>query len=251
MKIGITKPLSIFAIGRRENMEDCIFPAHGNANESDSIFIVCDGMGGHTKGETASRLACDGFAGFFANHPVTGISTQYFLDAFEHVQGLFDAYTDNHKETRGMGTTLVMVYFENDRAAVVHCGDSRFYHFRDHGLIWRTRDHKLVEEWVSKGLLSEQEAVKHPMSNRITRAIQGYNVLKAEPDIHFIHDIRPRDFFFLCTDGIYESLSDDQLGEIMAAGSSNEEKMKIIQELCEGNSKDNYSAYLLNISYIR
>ncbi|NTV83945.1 MAG: serine/threonine-protein phosphatase [Bacteroidales bacterium] len=250
MKIELHRPLSIFARGRRENMEDYIFPEQGIATSADFFFIVCDGMGGHTKGETASKLACEGFSGYFAAHPVSSPSEPYFLDAFDHVQGLFDAYIDEHQETRGMGTTLVMVYLAPDAAHVIHCGDSRFYHFRDRERLWRTRDHKLVEEWVSQGLISAQEALKHPMSNRITRAIQGYGVLKVKPDIHVIHDLKPGDYFFLCTDGIYESITDEELEDIISASVNDDEKLKIINEVCEGNSKDNYSAFLLNIRSI-
>jgi serine/threonine protein phosphatase PrpC len=247
MTIELSKPLSIFAQGKRDNMEDFIFPEPGTAQVTDTFFIVCDGMGGHNRGETASKLACHGFAGYFSIHPAPGISEQYFQDAFDHVEGLFDAYIEEHKETQGMGTTLVMVYFINEAAVVTHCGDSRFYHFRGQDLLWRTRDHKLVEEWVRQGLISEQEAVKHPKSNMITRAIQGYNTLKVKPDITIIDDINPGDYFLLCSDGIYESITDRQLGEILSSASSDEEKLQIIEELCGGNSRDNYSAYLLNI----
>jgi protein phosphatase len=247
MKIEFYKPLSIFARGKRDNMEDSIFPAYGAAEGSDSLFIVCDGMGGHNMGETASSLACQGFSEYFSDHPPAGFSEQHFRDAFNYVESLFDNYTDEHKETKGMGTTVVLACFINDAAAVMHCGDSRCYHFRDNQLTWRTQDHKLVEEWVRQGLISPQEAVKHPKSNMITRAIQGYNTLKVEPEISVVRDIKPGDYFFLCSDGIYESISDVQLGEILFSGSSEEEKLQIIEEMCGANSRDNYSAYMLKV----
>lgn len=247
MKIELFSPLSIFARGKRDNMEDSIFPAYGESKDSDACFMVCDGMGGHNRGETASSLACRGFSEYFSDNPVTAVSEQYFREAFDYVERLFDLYIDAHPETKGMGTTLVMVYFLNDAAVVMHCGDSRCYHFRGTDLLWRTRDHKLVEEWVSQGLITAQEAVKHPKSNMITRAVQGFNTLKVEPDISIITDIKPADYFFLCSDGIYESISDSQLGDILASGGSDDEKLQIMEELCDGNSRDNFSAYLLKI----
>lgn len=251
MKIELYQPLSIFGQGRRDNMEDCIYPAHNLAKETDTLFIVCDGMGGHARGETASKLACEGFAGYIVNHPAASVSEQYFLDAFDHVQGLFDSFINEHAETRGMGTTLAMLYLANDAVAVIHCGDSRFYHFSGHDLSWKTGDHKLVNEWLKQGLISEQDAATSSKSNIITRAIQGHNMMKTQPDIHFIDHIKPGDYFLLCTDGLYESISDGQLGEILSAGSSDEEKLQIMQELCQGNSKDNYSAYLIKIRTIK
>jgi protein phosphatase len=247
MNIVPGKPCSIFAQGKRDNMEDFIFPEHGTAEESDRFFIVCDGMGGHNKGETASRLAARGFAGYFAQHSSGNISEQYFKDAFLHVEQLFDNYLDEHKEAHGMGTTLVMIYFMHDTAFVTHCGDSRCYHFRGAELLWRTSDHVLAEEWVRQGRITAEEAGKYAKSNVITRAIQGYKTLKVEPDIGKINDIKPGDYFLLCSDGIYESLTDLQLCEIFASNTSAGEKIQIIEELCEGNSRDNYSAYLLNI----
>jgi len=250
MKIELCKPLSVFARGRRENMEDCIFPVHGSALETDTLFLVCDGMGGHAKGEVASRLACDGFTEFIAQHPDAIISEGFFLDAFNHVQNLFDLFIESHAETGGMGTTLVMLYLYSGGAVIVHCGDSRFYHFRGHKLGWKTRDHNLVNEWVRQGLISEEEAAGHPRSNVITRAIQGNKASGVKPDIHFISEPETGDYFFLCTDGLYESINDGQLGEILSADISDEEKINIINELCEGNSRDNYSAYLIKIKNI-
>jgi serine/threonine protein phosphatase PrpC len=250
MKIELYKPLSIFGQGARDNMQDCIYPPHGTAKETDSFFIVCDGMGGHAKGETASNLACVSLAEYFTNYPVAGISEQYFLDAFTYVQSVFDNYLQEHKEAGGMGTTLVMLYLANGAAAVIHCGDSRCYHFRDSDLIWKTSDHKLVNEWVKQGLITEQEAVNHPKSNIITRAIQGKNIPGVKPDIFFINQPRQGDYFLLCTDGLYESINDVQLGEILSSKGADEEKINLIGELCEGNSRDNYSAFLLKIKNV-
>jgi serine/threonine protein phosphatase PrpC len=250
MKIELYKPLSIFGQGSRDNMEDCIFPSPGRAKETDTFFIVCDGMGGHAKGETASNLACDSLAEYFTLNPPGQISEQYFLDAFDYIQTVFDSYLKEHKEAGGMGTTLVMLYLNQDAVAVMHCGDSRFYHFRNPDLLWKTNDHKLVNEFVKQGLITEEEAVNHPKKNIITRAIQGNDISKIKPDISFINQPMEGDYFLLCTDGLYESISDVQLGEILSSASDEEEKIRIIRELCEGNSKDNYSAFLLKIKVV-
>jgi serine/threonine protein phosphatase PrpC len=250
VKITLHKPVSIFARGQRDNMEDCIYPEHGSASTENRLFIVCDGMGGHTKGEIASQLACDGFAGFFNDNPPAGLQENCFEQAFNHVQAQFDDFTEHHPESRGMGTTLVLVYLEEDKAMVMHCGDSRFYHYRDGELLWKTRDHKLVREWVDQGLISEEEARHHAMANRITRAIQGAKVSDVRPDLHLITDLRPGDYLLLCTDGIYESLTDEQLALIMQDNSADVAKMNIVYDLCEANSKDNFSAYLLNINSV-
>lgn len=251
MSILLNQPFSIFARGKRDHMEDCIFPPHTTATADNRYFIVCDGMGGHASGEIASKLACDSLADYFINHKTSKVTQEYLMDAFHHIEGMFDEYIINHPGSHGMGTTLVMLYLSSDKAAVMHCGDSRCYHIRGNEVLWRTQDHKLINDWVNLGLLSAKEAEKHPRSNVITRAIQGYSVLKIRPDLHFITGIKPGDYFFLCTDGINESLNDDQLCMILSSAGGDMDKISVIQMLCEGNSNDNHSAYLLNIQDVQ
>jgi len=250
MKIELYRPHSIFAQGNRDHMEDYIFPLHGTASDNDRLFIVCDGMGGHTKGEVASKLACEEFASYFRNNKPEELSEKYFLSAFDHVQDEFDKYISSHTEAKGMGTTIVLVYLAEDAATVVHCGDSRFYHLRKDKILFRTRDHKLVEEMVRQGIISAEAAKNHPKKNVITRAIQGKLVSNPKPEIHFLRDLKPGDYMLLCTDGISDGLSDQQISEILSSDTSDEEKMNLIQAMCEGNSNDNYSAYLIKIKNI-
>lgn len=243
----LAQPLSISDPGKRENMEDYIFPQHGNASADDRLFIVCDGMGGHTKGEAASMLACEKFAVFFQEHGDKEITEPFLKEAFDFVQDRFDDYLKKNREARGMGTTAVLVYLTDNSAAVAHCGDSRCYHIRGHNLVWRTKDHKLVEEWVEKGYITARQALHHPKSNVITRAIQGAMISYTTPDVHFINDLKPGDYLFLCTDGVYEGIEDEELVETLASGATDEEKMESIYRTCYKKSKDNFSAFLLRI----
>lgn len=250
MTIELYPPLSLFAQGKRENMEDYIYPLHNTAQEEDKFFIVCDGMGGHAKGEVASKLASEELAGYLNNNKPETIAETIFINAFEHVQDVFDNYIAEHPETRGMGTTIVTVYLHGKTALVMHCGDSRCYHFRGQEILFRTKDHKLVEEWADQGIISREAVKSHPKKNVLTRAIQGKGVSKPKPDIHFIHNIRIGDYFLLCTDGVNESLNDAQIAEIIGSEISDPDKLNLMQSMCEGNSNDNYSAYLLRIRNI-
>lgn len=247
MQIELFTPGTVFCQGRRENMEDYIFPVQGEAKEKDTLFIVCDGMGGHAKGETASKLACETFADYLLPHLSEDITERLLTDAFDHVQNTFDQYISGNPETKGMGTTVVLAILNNKGVAVLHCGDSRLYHFRKSELKWKTTDHTLVNEWLKQGLVTKNEAERHPKSNVITRAIQGKNVHNVHPDLHFISDFLAGDYLFLCTDGIYSGVTDEQLTEILSSNEADEAKLNYIKSLCEGNSRDNYSAYLLKI----
>lgn len=250
MKIELSETGSIFCQGRRDNMEDFIFPLHGCASPNDKLFIVCDGMGGHAKGEIASKLAGESFATYLEPHLIKPITEALLLDAFEHVQNKFDDYIDHNPESKGMGTTIVLALLNQGGAVVMHCGDSRLYHFRKGEIRWKTTDHSLVNEWVKQGIITSEEAQHHPKSNIIVRAIQGNKVQRTKPDFHIIREILPNDYLLLCTDGIYNGVTDGQLQEIIGSYEDEESKLSHIKNLCKGNSSDNYSAYLLKIHSI-
>ncbi len=250
MNIEIHNPVSVFCQGKRDNMEDYLFPVSGTAQTSDNLFIVCDGMGGHARGEVASRLACETFAEYIRPCLSGEITVQLLEAAFNHVQNTFDRFISDNPETKGMGTTVVLAILDQNGAAVLHCGDSRLYHIRNGELKWKTTDHTLVNEWLKQGLLSVKEVEDHPKSNVITRAIQGRDVQNVRPDLHFIRDLMEGDYLFLCTDGIYAGVTDRQLAEILNSHEEDEAKLNLVKSLCEGNSRDNYSAYLLKIRCI-
>ncbi len=253
MKIEIKQPLSLNGIGKRKNQEDNIFPAMNKADNNTNIFIVCDGVGGLDKGETASDLACREFAKNIKTVSETSSHTdsniQIYLQAFENTQTAFDEYIDKNPETKGMATTLVSVHIHKQGLSVTHCGDSRFYHIRNEKIFWQTEDHTVINELIKAGVMTEEEA-KDSKRNKISRAVQGKNIRKTKPDIHFIKDIQRDDYLFLCSDGVSGSITDTELCEILSAEVTNKEKIQTINILCDANSTDNYSAYLIQIDNV-
>jgi serine/threonine protein phosphatase PrpC len=249
MEIHLNPPLFLTEKGKRENNEDSIFPMPGKGTAADRLFIVCDGVGGSTKGEVASRLACDSLSGYFAHNEIQS-GEAWILEAFDYTQNQFDKYLQQESAARGMGTTLVLMQIHEQGLTVAHCGDSRFYHFRKNRIIWQTFDHSMTNELVRQGLISAEEAASRPKSNRISRAIQGYSVHKSKPDTHFISEIEEGDLFFLCSDGILEAFSDTELTDVLSSEQTLNEKMEIIHQICEANSRDNFSAYLIEVDAV-
>ncbi len=257
MKIKIKQPLSLNGIGKRKNQEDSIFPAINKADNNTNLFIVCDGVGGLNKGEIASNLACLEFSKNFQTtkdlkasaRPLSVISEKQILQAFENTQNAFDKHIAENPETQGMATTLVAVHIHEQGLNVIHCGDSRFYHIRNDKILWQTDDHTIINELIKAGVMTEEEA-KDSRRNRISRAIQGNNIKKTKADIHFITDIQKDDYLFLCSDGVSDSITDTELCEILSAEETNQEKIQTINTLCEANSADNYSAYLIQIERV-
>ena len=250
MTISIHQPYALHEVGQRENNEDNIYPAKGSATASDSLLIVCDGVGGAARGEVASRLAADSFADYFKTNPPQAATDKAYWDAaFAYTQTAFDNYIKTNPMSKGMGTTLTLLHLHEEGATLVHIGDSRIYHVRGEEILFETEDHALVAQLVKQGIITPEEAVDHPRRNVITRAIQG-NAYPSKIDVHSVTDIQAGDYFFLCSDGILESITNENLTTILSLDLSNEEKMGQIQKKCAAGSRDNFSAYLVQIKEI-
>lgn len=250
MKIEIYLPLAIHQVGQRENNEDAVYPLLGNATVNDKLFLVCDGVGGAAKGEVASQLAIQSFADYFSKNTISVSDQNAINQALDAVQDEFDVYIEANPTAKGMGCTLTLLHLHEGGASIAHAGDSRVYHVRNGKIQWQTEDHKMVSEMLKAGVLTPEQAANHPQSNIISRAIQGKTVKPVKADFKLIENIEPNDYFFMCTDGVLESISDDLLENIIGNAEKDEEKIKLIQQICQGQSSDNFSAYLIKIRAI-
>lgn len=245
--ISIEQITYLNEIGHWAKQEDSIYPAPGKAAISDKLFMVCDGIGGENMGEEASRIACEEFAVFFnQNTPRRGILTDvYIKEAQSHVLQQMRNYAADHPEAQWMGTTLTLVYLNDNMISAAWCGDSRIYHLRQGEIIWRSTDHSLVEDLVRNGEITEKEARIHPQRNIITRALSASGGA-SEIETHIIRDARDGDYIMLCTDGILEQINEDRLREITLSHANN--KRSLFMEYCRDATKDNYSLYLLKLN---
>jgi len=250
MNIKIDKPLYINEKGKRDNNEDCIFPFPNQATENDKLFLVCDGVGGLEKGEVASNLACTSFAEYFANNKISISNEIEILNAFNYVQQKFDEHIAKEPSTKGFGTTLTLLHKHENGCTVSHCGDSRVYQIRDNQIIFKTTDHTAVNDLLKQGIITLEEAAAQSKTSRITRAIQGNTVQRTKPDIQIITDIQKDDYFVLCSDGVHGCLTDSDFTDILSANQPDNEKLETIKILCEANSNDNFSLYLLRVQEI-
>ena len=241
----------MYQIGKRSNQEDAIFPKIGNATENDRLFIVCDGMGGHESGEVASNSVCQSISSYLQDVNPDTFSTEDFKKALESAYDNLDALDKDSDNPRKMGTTLTFLYLGNNSVIIAHIGDSRVYQLRRHkkgtvSIVHRTEDHSLVNDLIKAEIITEEEAKTHPRRNVITRAIQP-NLERCKATIFETKDVRNDDYFFLCSDGVLESIDDRILIRILESNASNEDKIEEIKKRCSENSKDNNSAYLIQI----
>ena len=251
MKISIRQPIGFSEIGRKDNQEDCVYPAFENASTQNTFFVLCDGMGGHENGEVASATVCKALGAYFENHaPEDGIMTSgLFNEALKY------AYDELDKQDTGglrkMGTTMTCVYLHKNGYLVAHIGDSRIYHVRPAtGIVYQSSDHSLVNDLLRAGEITEEEAINFPQKNIITRAMQPNLERRHKADVYSFSDIQPGDYLFLCSDGVLEQLTNDRLCEILSQNSSDEERLESIKQVCVDKTKDNFTCYLIPIDNV-
>lgn len=248
MKLGM--PYALNEIGGRQNQEDSIFPPKGDANESTRLFLVCDGMGGHENGEVASGLVCSTFGANLANIDHEGFTVDMFNYTLNAAYDALDREDPNPESMRKMGTTLTFLHLNSREAVVAHMGDSRVYHIRPserNPILYQSSDHSLVNELVRAEIITPEEALTHPRRNVITRAMQPHLETRYKADVRTFNDVLAGDYFFLCSDGVLESISNEALVEILRRDVTDAEKIEAIRTLCAASSKDNFSAYLVPV----
>ena len=252
MKFKI-KACNLQELGQRTNQEDSLFPALGKSTSDDRLFVLCDGMGGHEKGEVASATVCETLSRVILSawHPGEVLSDELFLQALSAAYDALDA-KDNGEE-RKMGTTLTFLCLHAGGATVAHIGDSRIYQLRPASknsparIVFRTQDHSLVNDLVKIGEITEEEAKHHPQKNVITRAMQPCQEHRAKADIAHLTDILPGDYFYMCSDGMLEEASDENILNIITKpNATDEQKLEMLRNVTEEN-KDNHTAHLIHI----
>ena len=198
---------------RRENNQDRFL-----VDPDFSVFAVADGMGGHAAGEVASRIAIEALADTMRENG-TDVGTE---DPQRAAARLTQAVQEGNRricesvlsraEWRGMGTTLVAMLSVGNRAVFGHVGDSRAYRLRQGRLDRLTSDHSYVGEQVRLGLLTDEEAQRHPMRNIVTRAMGNRTELEVELNEEIVRD---GDLFMLCSDGLNSMLTDEEILETL------------------------------------
>ena len=241
MQIELFPPLSIIEIGQRQNQEDSI------AQWANRLFVLCDGMGGHEKGEMASQTVCQSLTKWFEEHihSEEPFTDNLLREAIAYAYTELDKYADG--SPRQMGTTLTLLYICSSGAVAAHIGDSRIYHVRPSvGLLYQSRDHSLVFDLFQAGEITYEEMRTHPQKNIVTRAMMPSEDNRKRPDIIHITDIQPGDYFYLCSDGMLEQMTNDDLLRLLSSEATDEEKRKqLITDTAD--NQDNHSAWLIHI----
>ena len=207
--------------GPRVNNEDCCGAVAIPGKRT--LFVVCDGMGGHAHGEIASRVVCDTFTAYWQSH-VNEADTAEKVGAAAKVAS---QQIDEKSGSSEMGTTMVLVSIEDYRALVAHAGDSRCYVIDIKGNVkYRTIDH------VERGL--------------ITNAFFTGNAQSIQTEVKTV-TLEPLDRILLCTDGLYNTIDDETLLHTLQCAKDVEQVAEKYITLCQNKASDNYTAIIIEI----
>jgi len=242
----------------RENNEDSFY-----LNNFQNLFIVADGMGGHNGGEIASsrtiEIISDNFNKYFQNEKQLIKQLKRSSDKnLSEIENLIkELITETNKqiyfdslsnyETTGMGTTVDLIYFDDNKYYIGHVGDSRVYVLRNGSLVQITTDHSLVQELVDRTLVSPKNIGKTPYSHILT------NALGIQPD--FFMDIisepyQEGDRILVCSDGLTDMVTDESIKFILNMPElSLEKRAELLIDTAKRNDGiDNITLILLEIS---
>lgn len=220
------------------------------------LFIVADGMGGHSSGEIASRIAVDEVAEFFRmterdeeatwpykmdrarNYDENRLVTSVKLAnarIFEQAQA--------EAKYKGMGTTIVTVFFHGNTAYVGHVGDSRVYLYRQGQLRQVTEDHSLLNDYIKAKKLTPEEIENFPHKNVIVRALG----MKDSVDVDVVREQpQPGDTFLMCSDGLSGLVTDPDMAQILATSGDdlNVAAERLIEAANANGGNDNVTVVL-------
>ena len=212
-----------------------------------AVGVVCDGMGGAKAGNIASLIAVETFVDTLQRsqgEPDTPPPAVLSLAAEEANAAVYRrANTD--PDCFGMGTTMVAALLVERTAYLLNIGDSRAYHINGDGITRLTRDHSVVEDMVARGDITPEEARTHPRKNLITRALGAEERIRADL---YERELAPGDFLLLCSDGLSNIVSDQELlYEVIHGGDPADCCQRLLNITISRGAPDNVTAVLFQI----
>jgi serine/threonine protein phosphatase PrpC len=207
-----------------------------------SIYLVADGMGGHQAGEVASRQAVELVIENYYNDTSDDVEAS-LAQAFHLANEQIHSQSLSDQAKNGMGTTLVAAVILGCRIHVANVGDSRAYVINRSGILQITEDHSLVEEQVRAGLLTPEQARRHPQRNLVTRALGS----RPSVDVDlFEREIAAGDMLLLCSDGLTGRVEDQEIAAIVQETPPQEAVQQLIALANERGGNDNITALVIS-----
>lgn len=222
----------------RKNNEDSFYVC------APHLFVVADGMGGHEAGEVASSLAVASIQEYVFNNVATKDKKDLLREAISEANRRIYAEAISRQGCQGMGTTVSAAYLQDDVLYWGHVGDSRIYLICEGVGELLTDDHSLVWQLMKQGELSLEEANSHPRRNVLTRAVGTEPEAKIDVGRRVL---MPGDQVLLCTDGLTNLLTGEEIAAAATASTDPDETVKYLIELAKNRGGfDNITIILID-----
>ncbi|MCG6860722.1 MAG: protein phosphatase 2C domain-containing protein [Chromatiaceae bacterium] len=208
------------------------------------VWAVADGVGGHQRGDTASKAVVDAIARLADADPPDNLAEWVRRQILDVNSLLIQAARRAGPDTI-IGSTVAVLVAEGQRCVCLWAGDSRIYGMRRGKLSRLTRDHSQVEDLVLQGRLSAAEAMQHPDANVIYRAVGKSEDLEVDA---LAYDIYARDKFLLCTDGLTKEVNDEEIAAILMTGACHDNCRTLVDLALSRNCRDNVSVIVVDVS---
>lgn len=244
-------PLEFFSAidtGRaRSNNEDAVA-----LDERAGLAVLADGMGGYNAGEVASGMLTSFIQAELGRwlHEASAQASDADVRRAMDIcvdnanRAIFNAANAN-PQYAGMGTTLVLSVFREQRALLGHVGDSRAYRLRAGRLAQLTRDHSLLQEQLDAGLITPEQAAYSANKNLVTRAVGVEDTVLLETHLHATE---PGDLYLMCSDGLSDMVPDHRIAQVLLSHESLEAAGRgLIDAANEAGGKDNIAVILVRV----
>ena len=239
--------LTDIGLVRRDNQD--AYRIGSSDSSGHQIAVVCDGMGGMRGGSIASNIAAD----VFLHEVQTNLRGNMTPEQIREVASFATSVANTAIRSRaaedelltGMGTTLVSAISYGDGVVVSNVGDSRAYHISEAGIRRVSKDHSLVEKMIDNGDITAEEARNHPQRNYITRALGPEESTLCDG---FVVSANRGDYILLCTDGLVETVTDEEMQrEILQAERPEDSLIRMLEISRRHGAPDNVTAVLMKM----
>lgn len=225
----------------RSNNEDCLSIAQ---KDGTYCFTVCDGLGGHGKGEVASATVCNSFKEVFEKQDFD--SATFLKSAFSAACGKINSAAQENSELACMKTTAVSLVINNENCSWGHIGDSRLYGFKNGKVIRITEDHSVPYLLVKSGSIKFSDIRRHPDRNKLLRAIGPEDSEETDFEIAKEERVENFDAFLICTDGFWEYINERKMCRLLRhSANASQWLAKMKKAVCAKGKRckmDNYTA---------
>ncbi len=232
----------------RSNNEDA-FVLQYVGDEKHLLAVVIDGCGGYTGGEYAAELASCCILEYMQK-PLQADLTEQLREAMIYANNtIIEKQIPPYEKMCCVATAAFIDLSNVPTIYVAHVGDTRLYAYADGELCKLTSDHSQVGRMEEKGMLTEEEAMRHPFRNVITRSL---GEKRLEPQSSYIQrlagEFEAPYTFLLCSDGLYDMLRSDEIAAVLGQDISTQEKVEtLIDKACDAGGKDNVTVVLIEI----